>query len=120
VNYLTSRLDYNVTEKHHVEIVYNYNPFDSVPDFTNNIVPVYPGTGTVLGSDAASGAEQHPVLRRGGLAFGAYAPADQRTSRGSERRHDAFLAAIVPGVLRRLPRLQPDLQLRFGNHDYVQ
>src|SRR5262249_38716249 len=49
------RLDYNVTEKHHVEVVWNYQNNLRLPDGANNVIPVYAGTGTVLGSDVNTG-----------------------------------------------------------------
>ncbi len=54
-DFYTLRLDYNVTSKHQLSLVYNYNKYVSVPDFLNNVVPVYAGTGTVLGTDVNSG-----------------------------------------------------------------
>ncbi len=44
-----TRLDYNITQKHQLQVVYNYLVNNSVPDITNSVVPIYPGTGTVLG-----------------------------------------------------------------------
>ncbi len=54
-DFSTSRIDYNITSKHQLSLIYNYNKFDSVPDFLNNIVAAYPGTGTVLGTDVNTG-----------------------------------------------------------------
>ena len=51
----TVRLDYNLTDKHHIDFIYNYQEYNSVPDILNNVVPVYPGTGTVLGSNINAG-----------------------------------------------------------------
>ena len=53
--YSTSRIDYNITEKHHLSLVYNFDHYLSTPDFLNNVVPEYPGTGTVLGSNVETG-----------------------------------------------------------------
>ena len=47
--YDTSRIDYNITEKHQLQVVYTYYVTNSTPDITNSVVPIYPGTGTVLG-----------------------------------------------------------------------
>ena len=49
------RLDYNVTTKHHVEVVWNYQDNLRLPDQANNVIPVFPGTGTVLGNSATTG-----------------------------------------------------------------
>jgi hypothetical protein len=50
--YDTTRLDYNLTDAHHLQFVWTYFKTDSTPDITNSIVPIYPGTGTVLGQDS--------------------------------------------------------------------
>ena len=54
-HFFTTRLDYNVTYNHHLSFVYNYDKYDSTPDFLNNIVAAFPGTGTVLGSNINTG-----------------------------------------------------------------
>lgn len=45
----TLRLDWNVTQKHHLEFVYNYQYYNSNPDAVNGQLPVVAGTGIVLG-----------------------------------------------------------------------
>jgi hypothetical protein len=54
-DFFTTRIDYNVTQKHTVSFVYNYDWYQSVPDFLNNIVPDFPGTGTVLFGNVNTG-----------------------------------------------------------------
>ncbi len=54
-NFYTSRIDYNVTTKHQLSFVYNYDGYTSIPDFLNNVVPDFPGTGTVLFSNVSTG-----------------------------------------------------------------
>ena len=54
-DFYTSRIDYNITQKHQLSFVYNYNKYVSVPDFLNNVVPAFPGTGTVLFSGVNTG-----------------------------------------------------------------
>ncbi len=54
-NFYTSRIDYNITAKHQLSFVYNYDGYTSTPDFLNSDVPVYPGTGTVLFSNVIAG-----------------------------------------------------------------
>jgi hypothetical protein len=46
----TSRLDYNLTDKHHIEFIYNYQTNTRRPDGINinTASPIYPGTGAVL------------------------------------------------------------------------
>ncbi len=39
----TIRLDFNLTDSHHLEIVYNYQKFDSSPDILNARDPAFPG-----------------------------------------------------------------------------
>jgi hypothetical protein len=47
----TLRLDWNLTEKQHLEFVYNYQYYNSNPDAVNGQLPVVPGTGVVLGQE---------------------------------------------------------------------
>ncbi len=65
----STRLDWNVTEKHHVEFVYNYQTNLRAPDGVNigTASPIFPGTGNVLNS-----ANQEPG-NQGGIAFSAVA-----------------------------------------------
>src|SRR5690606_16915737 len=39
----TVRLDFNLTEKHHLENIWNYNYFGGVVDFLNSTDPAFPG-----------------------------------------------------------------------------
>jgi len=54
-HFLTSKLDYNITSNHHLSFVYNYDKYISVPDFLNNVVAAFPGTGVVLGTNQNTG-----------------------------------------------------------------
>jgi hypothetical protein len=54
-DFYTARIDYNVTEKHQLSFVYNFDKYVSVPDFLNGIVPDFPGSGTVLFSNISTG-----------------------------------------------------------------
>jgi hypothetical protein len=54
-DFFTSRIDYNVTQKHVLSFIYNYNWYAAVPDLLNGIVPDFPGTGTVLFSNVSTG-----------------------------------------------------------------
>ncbi len=51
----TVRMDANLTDKHHLEFVWNYQHYNTNPDAVNNVIPIYPGTGTVLGSPVSGG-----------------------------------------------------------------
>jgi hypothetical protein len=63
----TARFDYNVTEKHHIEFVYNYQTNIRRPDGVNvtTASPAFPGTGSVLNGKEAG--------NQGGIAFSAVA-----------------------------------------------
>jgi len=39
----TVRFDFNVTKKHHIDEIWNYQIFDSKVDFLNNVDPAFPG-----------------------------------------------------------------------------
>jgi hypothetical protein len=54
-HFFTTRLDYNITSKHFLSVVYNYDKYDSTPDFLNNVVDAFPGSGVVLGSGVSTG-----------------------------------------------------------------
>ncbi|HJZ99332.1 MAG TPA: carboxypeptidase-like regulatory domain-containing protein [Candidatus Solibacter sp.] len=49
------RFDFNATQNHHVEVVWNYQNNVRLPDGANNVIPVYAGTGTVLNTDVNTG-----------------------------------------------------------------
>jgi hypothetical protein len=51
----TARLDYNVTDKHHINVVWNYQVNDRTPDGLNLEYRILPGTGTQLGSPDLEG-----------------------------------------------------------------
>ena len=51
----TARIDYNLTEKHHLNFVWNYQTNDRTPDGLNLEYAIIPGTGTQLGSPALEG-----------------------------------------------------------------
>ena len=51
----TARIDYNITEKHHFNFVWNYQVNDRTPDGLNLEYAILPGTGTQLGSPSLEG-----------------------------------------------------------------
>jgi hypothetical protein len=53
--YYTARIDYNITSRHQLSFVYNYDGYSSIPDFLNSDVPIFPGTGTTLFSSSIAG-----------------------------------------------------------------
>ena len=54
----TARLDFNLTSKHHVEFIHNYQHYFSNPDGVNGQLNVYPDTGVVVGSPGTTGSIQ--------------------------------------------------------------
>lgn len=50
-----TRLDYNLNSKNQISLTYSYNMYFTVPDVLNGVVPIYPGTGDVLGTNIATG-----------------------------------------------------------------
>ncbi len=54
-NFETTRLDYNITQKHHLDFVWNYQTNVRRPDGLNGTLAVLPGTGTVLGAPDLEG-----------------------------------------------------------------
>jgi Carboxypeptidase regulatory-like domain len=50
-----TRLDYNITSRNQLSFTYSYNKYTSTPDILNGDVPIYPGTGTVVGNSAQGG-----------------------------------------------------------------
>ena len=54
-HFFTSRLDYNITNNHHLSLIYNYDKYSSVPDFLNNVVDAFPNSGVVLGTKVQTG-----------------------------------------------------------------
>ncbi|MEK6303995.1 MAG: TonB-dependent receptor [Acidobacteriota bacterium] len=51
----TARLDYNLSDKHHLEFIHNYQHYFSDPDAVNGQLNVYPGSGIVVGHPGTTG-----------------------------------------------------------------
>jgi Carboxypeptidase regulatory-like domain len=51
----TVRFDYNLSSKHHLEFIHNYQHYFSNPDGVNGQLDVYPGSGIVVGSPGTTG-----------------------------------------------------------------
>jgi hypothetical protein len=47
----TTRLDYNITDKHTLSLIYTYYVNGGIGDVTNNVFNIYPGTGAIVGLD---------------------------------------------------------------------
>ena len=54
-DFYTGRIDYNLTQKHHLSLTYDYDHYFGQWDLLNNVYPVYPGQGVVLGTTPTSG-----------------------------------------------------------------
>ena len=50
-----SRVDYNLNSRNQISITYSYNMYNAVPDVLNSVVPIYPGTGDILGTNIFTG-----------------------------------------------------------------
>jgi carboxypeptidase family protein len=60
----TIRLDFNVTSKHHVEAIYNFQDFASKVDFLNGVDPAFPSpVPQILGSQASNRFSLSTALR---------------------------------------------------------
>jgi hypothetical protein len=55
IDFPTGKLDYVITSKHHFDITGGVNPYRLFPDGINGVLPVFPGSGTVLGSKTIAG-----------------------------------------------------------------
>src|SRR5207302_3275757 len=68
-NFPTLRVNYNVTEKHHLEFIYNYQTNIRRPDGVNigSASPIFPGAANVLNSANGEFGNQ------GGISFSAVA-----------------------------------------------
>jgi hypothetical protein len=51
----TIRLDFNLSNAHHLEFVHNYQNYFANPDGVNGILSAYPGAGSILGGDGSTG-----------------------------------------------------------------
>ena len=49
------RLDYNISSKHHLEFIHNYQHYFSDPDAVNGQLNTYPGPGIVVGHPGVTG-----------------------------------------------------------------
>lgn len=51
----TGKVDWVINDKHHVDLVINYQTYFANPDAVNSVVPILPGNGTVLGDPTSAG-----------------------------------------------------------------
>jgi hypothetical protein len=62
-----TRLDYNLNSRNQISLTYSYNMYFTVPDVLNGVVPVYPGTGDVLGTNISTGQHSNRFMGTIGL-----------------------------------------------------
>ncbi len=55
IDFANGKLDYVINSKHHWEAVGGANPYRLFPDGINGVIPVFPGSGTILGSSVDAG-----------------------------------------------------------------
>jgi hypothetical protein len=55
IDFPQGKLDYIINAKHHFEATGTVNPYRLFPDGINNVIPIFPGSGTVLGSSTNAG-----------------------------------------------------------------
>src|SRR5262249_404436 len=108
-DFYTTRWDYNVTFKHHISFVYNYDKYDSTPDFLNAIVPVYPGTGTVLGTTVNTGQRSNRFAGTVSLRSAISAHVTNEARAGVNGGTVLFFDAIAPGLFSTWRGFNPSL-----------
>ena len=119
-DFITSRLDYNLTSNHHLSFVYNYDKYTSIPDFLNNVVSAFPGTGVVLGSNVQTG--QNSNRFAGTLSmrsqFGSHVTNEWRG--GLNGGTLLFFPDVAPGLFSNWKGYRPLFRLANGSTtDYV-
>ncbi len=55
IDFPQGKLDWVINQKHHWEATGGVNPYRLFPDGINAVIPVFPGSGTVLGSKVNAG-----------------------------------------------------------------
>ncbi|MGD0872831.1 MAG: carboxypeptidase-like regulatory domain-containing protein [Bryobacteraceae bacterium] len=97
-DFWTARFDYNLTQKHHLSFTYNYDKYNSIPDLLNNVVPVYPGTGTVLGTTVNTGQASNRFVGTLALRSALSARLTNELRAGLNGGTVLFFPAIAPGL----------------------
>ncbi len=67
IDFPTGKLDWVINSKHHWEATGGVNPYRLFPDGINAVLPVFPGSGTVLGSKVNAG--QREAFWTGSMAL---------------------------------------------------
>jgi hypothetical protein len=96
--FLTTRIDYNLTAQHHLSFVMNYDWYTAVPDILNSVVPVYPGTGTVLGSSTVAGQRSRRFAGTLTLRSALSARLTNELRIGANGGTVLFFDAVAPGM----------------------
>jgi hypothetical protein len=97
-DFWTARFDYNVTQKHHLSFTYDYDKYNSIPDLLNNVVPVYPGTGTILGTTVNTGQASNRFVGTLALRSALSSRLTNELRAGLNGGTVLFFPAIAPGL----------------------
>jgi hypothetical protein len=119
-DFVTSRLDYNVTSNHHLSFVYNYDKYTSIPDFLNNVVAAFPGSGVVLGTNVQTGQNSNRFAGTLSLRsqFGSHVTNEWRG--GINGGTILFFPDVSPGLYSTWKGYRPLFRLSGGSTtDYV-
>src|SRR6516164_9998813 len=119
-DFVTSRLDYNLNSNHHLSFVYNYDKYTSIPDFLNNVVAAFPGSGVVLGSNTQTGQNSNRFAGTISLRsqFGSHVTNEWRG--GLNGGTVLFFPDVAPGLFSNWKGYRPLFRLANGSTtDYV-
>jgi hypothetical protein len=119
-DFVTSRLDYNLTSNHHLSFVYNYDKYTSIPDFLNNVVAAFPGSGVVLGTNVQTGQNSNRFAGTLSLRsqFGSHVTNEWRG--GLNGGTLLFFPDVAPGLYSTWKGYRPLFRLANGSAtDYV-
>ena len=119
-DFVTSRLDYNLTSNHHLSFVYNYDKYTSIPDFLNNVVAAFPGSGVVLGTNVQTGQNSNRFAGTLSLRsqFGSHVTNEWRG--GLNGGTVLFFPDVSPGLFSTWKGYRPLFRLADGSTtDYV-
>jgi hypothetical protein len=103
-----------------VSFVYNYDKYTSIPDFLNNVVSAFPGTGVVLGSNTQTGQDSNRFAGTISLRsqFGAHVTNEWRG--GLNGGTLLFFPDVSPGLFTTWKGYRPLFRLANGSTtDYV-
>ncbi len=118
--YDTTRLDYNITGNHALQVVYTYFANKSAPDITNNVTQIFPGTGIVVGFDdviPSQGGNRYALVAALRSSLGARLTNEVRF--GLNRSITLFRAEISPSMFATWKGYAPTLGFGLTNPQAV-